>query len=502
MTTGSSSGAAGSGTALRAGLVLAASALGANVFKFSPAEPLNGLQWALVAVGAVLAGAGAFRGLLGPGRPLAAELPEAGRIAGIAVQVALLVAVIHRFQIESPVFFERLIPLAAFGFLVNHLLPARWRLPFFTLLSLAGILLVFGPRHGIWLLAFGAGLIVLCELPVPWAARVLLLLAAGATLALMRSEVLTGPWPASIWPILGSMFMFRLIVYVYDLKHRREPFRPWRAVSYFFMLPNLVFPLFPVVDYTTYGRTYYDGEAARIYQRGLRWMLLGTLHLIAYRIVYQFFTVSPAEVTGVPELGRYVVANFLLYFRVSGQFHLIVGMLHLFGFHLPETHHRFFYSSGFMDFWRRINIYWKDFMMKVVYMPVFFRLRKAGETTALVVATLVVFLVTWLTHSYQWFWILGEWLISLTDMMFWAILAVLVVGSTFREMKRGRKRSLGGSQRTLRETLRHSFRVAVFFAFISLLWSLWTAPTLREWIGMIAAAGIDLRGLALVAGAI
>ena len=35
--------------------------------------------------------------------------------------------------------------------------------------------------------------------------------------------------------------------------------------------------------------------------------------------------------------------------------------------------------SSFTDFWRRINIYWKDFMMKVFYYPAFFRLRRLGD---------------------------------------------------------------------------------------------------------------------------
>ena len=92
--------------------------------------------------------------------------------------------------------------------------------------------------------------------------------------------------------------------------------------------------------------------------------------------------------TTLGDLVQYVLGTFLLYLRVSGQFHLIVGMLHLFGFHLPETHHLYFLASSFTDFWRRINIYWKDFMMKLVFYPSFFRLRQLGDRTALVGATL------------------------------------------------------------------------------------------------------------------
>ena len=64
-----------------------------------------------------------------------------------------------------------------------------------------------------------------------------------------------------------------------------------------------------------------------------------------------------------------MLGTFLLYLRVSGQFHLIVGLLHLFGFRLPETHKLYYLAHSFTELWRRINIYWTDFMMKPVFYP-------------------------------------------------------------------------------------------------------------------------------------
>ncbi len=122
-----------------------------------------------------------------------------------------------------------------------------------------------------------------------------------------------------------------------------------------------------------------------------------------------------------------MVLVYLLYLRVSGQFHIIVGLLHLFGYDLPETHRRYLLASSLTDFWRRINIYWKDFMVKMVYFPVYFRLRKRGETQAQVVATAAVFVITWATHSYQWFWLRGDVLFTWPDTLFWGILGALVI---------------------------------------------------------------------------
>jgi len=37
----------------------------------------------------------------------------------------------------------------------------------------------------------------------------------------------------AIWPILGSMFMFRLILYFYELRHDKTPASVTQTLSYF-----------------------------------------------------------------------------------------------------------------------------------------------------------------------------------------------------------------------------------------------------------------------------
>jgi D-alanyl-lipoteichoic acid acyltransferase DltB (MBOAT superfamily) len=429
-----------------------------------------------------------------------AELARAGlRLGVVTAQLALLVLVIGQYRIENPAFYQHVIPLTFAGFLLHHLLPRAYRLHFFLGLSLLGIWTVFGLGNGSWLIGIGLVLVGLCHLPIAFGARVALLLLAGATLAAMRAELLPAAWSGAIWPILGSMFMFRLIAYAYDLKHTKAPFDPARTLSYFFLLPNVAFPLFPVVDYATFRRTHYDQDAYGIYQRGVQWMLRGIVHLLLYRLVYQNLTIAPESVHTAADLARYAVTNFLLYLKVSGQFHLIVGMLHLFGFRLPETHHFFYLASSFTDFWRRINIYWKDFMQKVVYYPAYFRLRKRGETTALVLSTLAVFALTWLFHAYQWFWILGKFLLAWTDVLFWSILAVLLIANSLWENRHPRKRSLKAKGWSWRGSLPAAIRTAATFTVICLLWSLWTAPTIPAWLALWSVEGLDLPNIALAA---
>ena len=41
---------------------------------------------------------------------------------------------------------------------------------------------------------------------------------AASMLVLMRAGWIRAPWPGVIWPVFASMFMFRLGIYLYDLK--------------------------------------------------------------------------------------------------------------------------------------------------------------------------------------------------------------------------------------------------------------------------------------------
>jgi hypothetical protein len=403
-------------------------------------------------------------------------------VAWIAAQLVLLLLVIREFGLVPPAW--ALVKLAAGGFVVHALLPMRYRLGFFIVLCGAALILVLGTLGSVQLVAVGVLIIAVCHLPIAWSARVTLLITLGVLLALGHSGFMSIPVSAAVWPILGSMFMFRLIIYMYDIKHDRQLASWPGALSYFFMLPNPAFPFFPVVDYKTFRRSYYDSDAARIYQTGLVWMVRGVVHLIAYRFVYYYLTISPEEVQNSAQLARFVVANYALYLRVSGTFHLIVGTLHLFGFNLPLTNNNYFLAASFTDYWRRVNIYWKDFMLKVFYYPTYFLLRRLGPTSALVLATIVVFVTTTVLHSYQWFWLRGDWYLSTMDVAFWSILAMLIIANVLWEAKRGRERTLGSRKWSIAGALVRVGKIAVMFTVLASLWSLWSAPSVDEWLGM------------------
>jgi hypothetical protein len=267
------------------------------------------------------------------------------------------------------------------------------------------------------------------------------------------------------------------------------------------MLPNVCFPLFPVVDYKTFCSTYYNEDWPRVYQTGLKWMYRGVIQLLLYRVVYQYAPLDVSKLSSALDVAGCMLGMYLLYLRVSGTFHLIVGLLHMFGFNLPETHHLYLLSSSFTDFWRRINIYWKDFVMKLFFYPIHFKLRKIGPIRAMLVATLATFLATWTLHSWQWFWIRGKPLLDWKDFSFWIILAALVSATVIYETIRGRKRTLTPSRVTLRQRLILGLQAAAVFSLMCILWAYWSCQTWSEFETLIdAASRPTLRELMIVFG--
>src|SRR5436190_19192370 len=438
---------------------------------------------------------------------------RAARVAqflAVLVQFGLVVLIVDYWQLESQSL-ARLLWLAFAGFTIHHLLPQRFRLSFFVILSLVAV--ITGVGHlgpsavrewlvgkttttgflyhlfpGVTLIGIGVGLIALCHLPIRFGARVGLVAVAGAGLAVVRAHSQWLPDVTEMWVMLGSMFMFRLMIYLYDLKHRTAPFSPAYAASYFFMLPNVCFPLFPVVDYKTFCSTYYNEDWPRVYQPGLKWMYRGVIQLLLYRIVYQYAPLDVSNLSSALDVAGCMLGMYLLYLRISGTFHLIVGLLHMFGFNLPETHHLYLLASSFTDFWRRINIYWKDFVMKLFFYPTHFALRKMGTLRAMSVATLVTFFATWLLHSWQWFWIRGTPLFNWKDFSFWVILALLVLVTAIYEATRGRQRTLMPSRVTLRQRMMLGLQAGGVFSLMCILWAYWSCQTWAEFQALIDAA--------------
>jgi hypothetical protein len=409
------------------------------------------------------------------------------QFAPILAHLALLVAVFYRFELEGRGFLI-LAAIALAATPIHYLLPYRWKKPFFLAATLVGLGWVFGPAVAAVVVGLAAVFIAICYLPVPWAARAGLAGALAMAMALGRGGLVALPVPGLVWPVLASMLMFRLMIYLYELKHARGREPLLDTVNYFLLLPNWCFLHFPVVDYRTFRRGYFASDIHATQRIGLSMMLRGTTHLLLYRLIYHKLLIPAEEVHDLATLAAYLSCNYLLYLRVSGQFHLACGMLHLFGYGLPETHHHYLFATSFTDYWRRINIYWKDFMVRVVFNPVVFRLKKWPQPRALAAATATVFVATWALHAYQSFWLRGTWGFTVPDALFWGVLGGLVMVNVQLDARASRKKKSlkpKAASFSLRAFGVRGLKTAGTLLTIMLLWSLWSSPSVSAWLAML-----------------
>jgi alginate O-acetyltransferase complex protein AlgI len=426
--------------------------------------------------------------------------PNVSRFLLLIAQLALLLGVFRAFRVEefhtttadfdskNLVFFvTSCIVFATFA--VHYWLPFRFKEVFWIGISLLSTAFFFPPRLIVGLLGFGTAFYLVLSSRMPYRIRILIITAVfGAAMAACAAPAqnrhLLGSLqiPSDFWPIFGSIFMFRLIIYAHDVRYMKDRPSFREFLAYFFILPNFYFQLFPVIDYKTMRMTYYQRDIHDIAQQGITWICRGTLQLILYQVVNSLW--NQEMIHGAKSLGSLLwimLLTFLLYLRVSGVFHIVTGMLHLFGYDLPETHHKYLLSRSLSDFWRRINIYWKDFMVKIVYFPVYFKFRKTGELRAKLFATAAVFVVTWALHSYQSFWLGQTFGLSWPDTLFWTILGGLVMVETWL----GNKRKTGPVAVGWRMQVRHAASVAATGLFIITIWSFWNSPTIGAWLDLI-----------------
>jgi alginate O-acetyltransferase complex protein AlgI len=107
---------------------------------------------------------------------------------------------------------------------------------------------------------------------------------------------------------------------------------------------------------------------------------------------------------------------------------------------------------------------------------------------ALAIATISVFLATWILHAYQSYWLRGSWGFSVPDALFWGILGGLVMINVQLDARRSHRQRLasgrGGARPSVRMLAVRWVKVAATFTTIAVLWSLWSSPSLSDWLNM------------------
>ncbi len=278
--------------------------------------------------------------------------------------------------------------------------------------------------------------------------------------------------------------MFRSILFLYEQRFAKKTASIWLRLNYFFMLPNLIFVIFPVVDYKTFINNYYSKPAYEIYRKGVMRMANGVFHLFVYRLIYYYLVPNPNDIQDVFDWLQFITSTYALIVRLAGIFHFSSGVICLFGFDLPPTFNHYFFADSFNDLWRRINMYWREFVMKVFYYPIYFKVKHIGTVKAIAVSILITFAVNWFLHAYQWFWIRGSILFTIQDISFWAVFGIAVMlNSVYLTRPRQKKQLQTGFN--FKESLLLSLRVIGIFMFMSFLWSWWTTSSIDIWLGLL-----------------
>lgn len=405
----------------------------------------------------------------------------------VLIQLALLFFIFYQFNIEEESKLPYILPIVFGGFAIHYWLPKTYKISLFVILSFSAILLVVDLLNGLTLIGIGLFILLICHIPINYNLRLLLLFITTVSLILFRSNIFDFKTISYLTPFIGTMFMLRLIIYVYDLKYEKEKINYWHRVAYFFLLPNVCFPLFPLIDFKIFNATYYNQNSDKIYKIGLRRIFRGLIHILCYRILYYFIVPDPTEIDGIYSILQFMIFSYTLILRLSGMYHISLGILSLFGFNLPEIFNNYFFASSFNNIWKRINIYWREALMKVFYYPIYFKIRKLNKTYAIAITILIVFVINWAMHGYQWFWVRGTFPLEPNDFLFWMVFGTAVMlNSLYLQKTRKPKKLRPNKISNIKTSFFTVIKPIGMFAFMSSIWLMWSSSSLTEWLYLLS----------------
>ncbi len=366
--------------------------------------------------------------------------PSARAFLILAVQVAGLVVAAHFWMPEM----FRIALVWGIGFAVHYWAPFAYKKALWVGLGAIGLYILLPPELA--LVTAGLGLlpypIVRARLPLLATIAALLLVGVAAVVVgrnLMSSDMLV--------VFFGGMFAIRLILYVHHV--RRHDARPalMDYLAYFFALPFLGTP-FPFVDHGAMMDNYYRRDGTAIAQEGLKRIYAGGAQLVALHYALELVgpPPMPMEVGSLPDLCIVLFLGYMTCVMFSAHGHLVVGMCLLFGYDLPPLHRWYVLARGPLDFWRRNNIYLKDMMQTLVYLPVYFRAsRRYQDGVAQLLAIAAVFVAVAASEIWVRGWMTaGRAPISeLSATSFRAVLAIACVFDAWFHLRRRRKTKPG-----------------------------------------------------------
>lgn len=388
----------------------------------------------------------------------------------------------YLFEIEAKLQLPLLLAYVTLIVGLQIIVPVRWQRYMHVLFSVVAMVYLFG-----WQVALGVCLFlfILCLLYLSnWNTKVMsgmvgLMLCSlvGIRVGVYESEL-----AVDVATVLGILLMFRVVIMMYDRSANNLKLSALEFWNYLLIMPNLLIVIFPIIDTKMFSRSYKANTLAL--EKGFLWVARGLYYLLLYRMIYYYMLPDQSEVSDAFGFVWYCVLSYLLVYRLIGLFYISAGLMCLFGYDLPKVFKNMFFADGFNDLWRRLNVYWKDFILKIFYLPLYFRLRGRLKNPVFILFVLI-FVVNWFLHGYQWFWILGTFPIRDTDIIFWTLFGVLLgINAVVEKARKGREE---------RSFVIQGARVGFMFMFMSLFWTFWASSSVREYQQFaLAANGLSL----------
>jgi hypothetical protein len=417
------------------------------------------------------------------------DLFNKSRLLNFFIQFGQLLGIfslLHIYNIEKNSGIQDYSWIILLLFLLYSFVKLKYKFPLFLIATAAIILMAYGLLNGSAFIIVGFSIIMICLLNISHRLKLSIVLCLFIVFAIGRTEFFYITRISTLIMYLLPLFMFRVFVFLYELKNGLNIKSFWQACSYFFLLPNIFFLFFPIVDYKNYETTYYNDEEKHIWQKGIRWMLRGVFHIFAYRIIISYFLIDQDDVHNFSSLIQYHITNYSLIIRISGLFHFIIGLLCMFGMNLPKVFDNYFLATSFLDLWRRINIYWRDFVLKLFYYPIMFFYKKRLKKNLLPVTMMTVFFITFILHSYQLFWITGKLNLRIIDLLFWLTIGVFITINSINIERRTLNQKSMTQDSTFVSYLKNTLRIVVMFFTMSLLWGLWSSKNIEEWVYLMS----------------
>jgi hypothetical protein len=296
--------------------------------------------------------------------------------------------------------------------------------------------------------------------------------------------------------VIGSFFMFRSISYLHEVKFMKKEILLIDRINYFLLVPNFSLPLFPIIDYKIFTSCF-EGINSKTLSRGTLLIARGVFQMMLFRYIYHELIIPYDQIHTALQTLTFIVANFLIILRVIGAFHIAIGLIIIFGYNLPAIFNNIFFSTGFSNLWRRTNMYWRNFIIKIFYYPIYFRIKNIGIYPALFISTFVCFFITWMLHNYQWFWLKGFFPIETKDLIFWGVFGLLVAVNTLIQQRKLDRETVKAP--TAFGFLRQAVAGLLVLLTMSVLWSIWTCNSLTYWWRLISnLKNIDLLQLRVI----